>query len=150
MWSLKVNDFVKATGTLGLPPNAQSSLSARADGIIKGTKKFVEGAYIKKGETIAYLENPDFIKTQQALQRLEVDRQQTLVDASAGITKDLQQAKAKAKILSTKGKGLSKQLSYLGISTDDLTADNIRQQISIASSASGYISERLFLHSIYI
>ena len=63
--SLKVNDFVKATGTLGLPPNAQSSISARADGIIKGTKKFVEGAYIKKGETIAYLENPDFIKTQQ-------------------------------------------------------------------------------------
>ena len=42
--SLKVNDFVKATGTLGLPTNAQSSISARAAGIIKGTKKFVEGA----------------------------------------------------------------------------------------------------------
>ena len=157
--SLKVNDFVKATGTLGLPPNAQSSISARADGIIKGTKKFVEGAYIKKGETIAYLENPDFIKTQQAyleimaelaLQRLEVDRQQTLVDASAGVTKDLQRAKAKAKILSTKGKGLSKQLSYLGISTDDLTPDNIRQQISIASSASGYISEINFHNGMYV
>ena len=36
--SLKVNDFVKATGTLGLPPNAQSSISARANGIVLGTR----------------------------------------------------------------------------------------------------------------
>jgi len=73
-----------------------------------------------------------------------------LVDANAGVTKDLQQAKAKSKILSTKGKGLSKQLSYLGISTDDLTVDNIRQQISIASSASGYISEINFHNGMYV
>ena len=51
--SIKVNDFVKATGTLGLPPNALSSVSAKTNGIIKGTKKFVEGNYIKKGAVIA-------------------------------------------------------------------------------------------------
>ena len=53
-------------------------------------------------------------------------------------------------ILSTKGKGLSKQLSYLGISTDNLTADNIQQQISITSSASGYISEINFHNGMYV
>lgn len=157
--SLKVNDFVKATGTLGLPPNAQSSISARADGIIRGTKKFVEGAYIKKGSTIAYLENPDFIKTQQefleikaelALQKLEVDRQKTLVDANAGVLKQLQRAEAREKILSTQAKGLSKQLSYLRISTDELTADNIRDQIIITSSASGYISDINFHDGMYV
>ena len=40
--SLKVKDFVKATGTLGLPPNAYSSVTAKAEGIIKGNKKFVK------------------------------------------------------------------------------------------------------------
>src|SRR5690606_5903776 len=63
--SIKVNDFVKASGTLGLPPNAYSSVTAKSSGIIIGTKKFVEGNYIKKGEIIAYLENPDFIIKQQ-------------------------------------------------------------------------------------
>ncbi len=148
--SVKANDYIKTTGTLGLPPNALSSVSAKASGIITDVNKYVEGAYIKKGEVIAYLENPDFIATQQeyleimaelALEQLEVDRQTTLVNADAGIAKDLQQAKAKAKILSTKAKGLSKQLAYIGIPTSNLTSDNISQRIAITSPSSGYISE---------
>ena len=37
--NVKINDFVKATGTLDLPPNAYSSVSAKANGFIKSTKK---------------------------------------------------------------------------------------------------------------
>ena len=55
---IKINDFVKATGTLDLTPNAYASISAKAEGFIKGSKKFVEGSYIKKGAVIGYLENP--------------------------------------------------------------------------------------------
>ena len=47
--NVKINDFIKATGTLDLPPNAYSSVSTKADGFIKNSKKFVEGGYIKKG-----------------------------------------------------------------------------------------------------
>ena len=32
--NVKINDFVKATGTLDLPPNAYSSVSAKANGFI--------------------------------------------------------------------------------------------------------------------
>lgn len=156
--SIKVNDYVKATGVLGLPANAHSSISAKASGIIRGTKKFVEGGYVKKGEVIAYLENPDFITTQQeyleiqaelALQRLEVDRQKTLVDGNAGIERDLQRAEAKARILSTKASGISKQLEYLGIASADLTPNNIRDRIAITSSAGGYISTIDFHNGMY-
>ena len=156
--SIKVNDYVKATGVLGLPANAHSSISAKASGIIRGTKKFVEGGYVKKGEVIAYLENPDFMTTQQeyleiqaelALQRLEVDRQKTLVDGNAGIERDLQRAEAKARILSTKASGISKQLEYLGISTADLTPNNIRDRIAITSPAGGYISTIDFHNGMY-
>ena len=157
--SIKVNDFVKATGVLGLPSNAQTSVSARSTGTIRGTKKYVEGGYIKKGEIIASLENPDFIGAQQsyleimaelALERLEVDRQKTLASANAGVTRDLQQAEAKVKILSTKAKGISKQLEYLGISTTELTPDNIRDQVAIVSPASGYISEVNIHDGMYV
>ena len=156
--SMKVNDFVKATGVLGLPANAHSTVTARASGIIVGNKKFVEGGFISKGEVIAHLENPEFIEMQQqyleimaelALQRLEVDRQKTLIDQNAGILKNLQQAEAKSRILSTKATGISKQLEYLGISTDNLTSENIRDRITISSPSGGYISKIDFHNGMY-
>lgn len=156
--SIKLSDFVKATGTLGLPPNAYSSASAQTNGIIKGSKKYVEGDYINKGSVIAYLENPDFIKTQQEyletianlkLKQLEVERQRTLVEANAGVTKNLQSAEAEVAVLEAKSKGLSKQLSYLGISTSQLTTNSIRQQITIEAPMSGYISKINFHNGMY-
>lgn len=156
--SIKVNDFVKATGSLGLPPNAHSSVSAKADGIIKSSRKFVEGNYIKKGAVIAYLENPDFIVTQQDyleakaqlhLKRLEVKRQKTLVESDAGVTKNLQNAQAEVAVLYAKTQGLAKQLSFLGISASRLTPNNIRQQIAIVSPMSGYISKIDFHNGMY-
>ena len=157
--SIKANDYVKATGVLGLPANAHSSISAKASGIIRGTKKFVEGGYVKKGEVIAYLENPDFIAIQQeyleiqaelVLQRLEVDRQKKLADENAGVERDLQQAQAKARILSTRASGISKQLAYLGIPSLDLTSENIQNQIAITSVAGGYISSINFHNGMYV
>ena len=156
--SIKINDFVKATGTLGLPPNAYSSVSTKANGIIKSSKKYVEGDYVKKGNVIAYLENSDFIKTQQEyletiaqlkLKRLDVERQRTLVEANAGVTKNLQNAEAEVAVLEAKSTGLSKQLGYLGISTSQLTISSIRHQIAIIAPMSGYISKINFHNGIY-
>lgn len=156
--SIKVNDFVKATGSLGLPPNAYSSVSAKTNGIIRGTKKFVEGNYIKKGAVIAYLENADLIVTQQDyleaqaqlhLKRLEVERQNTLVESNAGVTKNLQNAQAEVSVLEAKTQGLAKQLSFLGISTSNLSPSNIQQQIAIVAPMSGYISKINFHNGMY-
>ena len=156
--SIKVNDFVRAKGTLGLPPNALSSVSAKTNGIIKSTKKFVEGNYIKKGTVVAYIENPDFIVTQQDyleakaqldLKRLEVERQKTLVESNAGITKNLQNAQAEVAVLEAKTQGLAKQLSFLGISTSNLSPSNIRQQVAIVAPMSGYISKISFHNGMY-
>lgn len=157
--SIKVNDYIKATGVLGLPPNAHSSVSAKASGIIIGTEKFVEGNYIKQDEVIGFLENPDFIITQQRyleaktelqFKRLEVERQKTLVDANAGVTKNLQTAQAEVAVLEVKTLGLAKQLSFLGISTTNLTPSNIRQQIAILAPMSGYISKINFHNGLYV
>ena len=156
--SIKVNDYVKATGSLGLPPNAYSSVSAKTNGIIRGTKKFVEGNYIKKGAVIAYLENADLIVTQQDyleaqaqlhLKRLEVERQNTLVESNAGVAKNLQNAQAEVSVLEAKTQGLAKQLSFLGISTSNLSPSNIQQQIAIVAPMSGYISKISFHNGMY-
>jgi len=147
--NIKVNDFVKTTGTLGLPPNAYASVSAKSEGIIKGVKKFVEGNYIKKGALIAHIENPNFIikqqeyleaKAQLKLKKLDLVRQQSLVNSNAGVARNLQSTQAEVAILEAKSVGLSKQLSYLGISTKRLTPNSISQQIALLAPMSGYIS----------
>ncbi|WP_341224781.1 efflux RND transporter periplasmic adaptor subunit [uncultured Arcticibacterium sp.] len=156
--TIKINDFVHATGSLGLPPNALSSVSVKANGILKSTKKYVEGNYIKKGDVIAYLENTEFIITQQDyleakaqlhLKKLEVERQNSLVESNAGVMKNLQNAQAEVAILEAKTQGLSKQLSFLGISTASLTPSTIRQQIAVVAPTGGYISKINFHNGMY-
>ncbi|MDO3693414.1 efflux RND transporter periplasmic adaptor subunit [Wenyingzhuangia sp. chi5] len=156
---MKVNNFVKATGLLGLPPNAYSSVNAKYEGIISGHKKFIEGNFIKKGEIIAYLENPDFIvkqqdflktKAQLELQEIEVSRQQELVNANAGVSKNLQTAKAKVDMLKAEYMGVSQQLNYLGIATKNLTPDNISQQIPIIAPMSGFITKINMHNGVFV
>lgn len=156
---VKINDFIKATGTLDLPPNAYASVSARADGFIRGFKKYVEGSYIKKGAVIGYLENPDFIQKQQTYLEVqseltflnqELARQQKLVTANAGIEKKVQQLQSQVNARTATIKGIAKQLAYLGFNTVNLTPDNITERIAIISPMSGYITSVNMHNGIYV
>jgi len=156
---VKINDFVKATGTLDLPPNAYASVSAKAEGFIKGSRKFVEGSYIKKGAVIGYLENPDFIQKQQTYLEVqseltflnqELARQQKLVTANAGIEKKLQQLQSEVNTKTATIKGIAKQLAYLGFNTANLTPDNITERIVIVSPMSGYITSVNMHNGMYV
>ena len=156
---VKINDFIKATGTLDLPPNAYASVSARADGFIRGFKKYVEGSYIKKGAVIGYLENPEFIQKQQTYLEVqseltflnqELARQQKLVTANAGVEKKLQQLQSEVNAKTATIKGIAKQLVYLGFNTANLTPDNITERIAIISSMSGYITSVNMHNGMYV
>ncbi len=157
--NIKVNDYVKATGTLNLPSSAYASASAKAAGIISGCKNYVLGNRIQKGAVIAYLEQPDFIVKQQTyletvaqlkFERLELKRQKTLVDAKAGVSKNLENAQAKVEILEAKSMGLAKQLAYLGISVSQLSPNSIQQKIAIHAPMSGYISKVNLHNGLYV
>lgn len=157
--NVKISDFVKATGTLDLPPNAYSSVSAKADGFIKGSKKYVEGSFIKQGVIIGYLENPEFIQQQQTYLEVqseltflnqELARQQKLVTANAGVEKKLQQLQSEVNSKTATLKGISKQLAYLGIETSRLTPDNITERITIISPMSGYITSVQMHNGMYV
>lgn len=156
---IKINDFVKATGTLGLPPNAYSAVSAKASGFIKNSDKYVEGSYIKKGVIIAYLENPEFIQQQQEYLEVkaeltylqqELERQQKLVDANAGVLKSLQKLQSEVNVKTATLNGLAKQLAYLGVSTSNLSSEKITERIAIVSPMSGYITTVNMHNGMYV
>lgn len=157
--NVKINDFIKATGTLDLPPNAYSAVSAKANGFIKSTKKYVEGSYIKKGVTMGHLENPEFIKQQQeylevqaelTYLRQELDRQTKLVNANAGIAKNVQKLQSDVNMKTATLKGIDKQLAYLGINVSNLSPDKITDRIAIISPMSGYITSVDMHNGMYV
>ena len=146
---VKINDFVRATGTLDLPPKAYSSVSAKVSGFIGNSKNYVEGNYVVKGEMIAYLESAEIITHQQAYleKKAELDylqqelaRQQELLDNDAGILKHVQKLKSEVLVKRAGVKGYQKQLEYWGVQVTNLTADNIIDQLTIRAPKAGYIS----------
>lgn len=146
---MKINDYIEATGTLGLPPNAYSSVSAKAEGFIAGSNKYIEGSYIRRGTVMAWLENPEFIQKQQDylevkakldFLRRELERQEELVSAEAGVQKDVERLEADVLVQEARLKGTAGYLAYLGLDVAGLTADNIRQRIAIKAPISGYLT----------
>ncbi len=156
---LKVNDYLSATATLGLPPNAYAAVSARAAGFIRNARNYVEGDYVKRGAVIAYLENPEFIEHQRqyletaaelVFLRQELDRQETLVNADAGILREVQRLRSQVAAKTANVKGIQQRLQYLGIKTDDLTPDNITQRITLFSPRSGFITSISLHDGMYV
>lgn len=156
---IKINDFVSATGTLGLPPNALTSVSAKANGFIKDSKKYVEGMYVKKGVVMAYLENPEFIQHQReyletaaelTYLRQELERQEALVEANAGVKKTLQKLQSEVGVKTATLKGIGKQLAYLGINVSGLSPDNIVERIAIVAPMTGYITSIKMHDGMYV
>lgn len=156
---IKINDYVSATGTLGLPPNALTSVSAKASGFIKNSNKYVEGSYVKKGIIMAYLENPEFIQHQQeyleiaaelVFDQQELARQKTLVESNAGIEKNVQKFQSEVNRKTATLKGIAKQLAYLGINVTDLSPDNIVERIPIYSPMAGYITSIKMHNGMYV
>lgn len=156
---MKINDYVNATGTLGLPPNALTSVSAKANGFIVNSNKYIEGNYVNKGVIMAYLENPEFIQQQQTYLEVkaeltfaqqELERQQALFDAEAGVEKNLQRLQAEVDGKTATLKGLAKQLNYLGLSVEKLTPDNIVQRIPLYAPMSGYLTSIKMHNGMYV
>ena len=156
---IKVNDYLRATGTLGLPPNAYAAVSARASGFIRESRNYVEGDYVKRGAVIAYLENLEFIEHQReyleavaelTYLRQDLERQETLLAENAGILKRVQQLRSEVAAKVANVSGLRQRLEYLGIRTDDLRPDNIIQQITLFAPRSGYITTIALHDGMYV
>ena len=156
---LKINDYVSATGSLGLPPNGFVAVNARASGFVRNVANYVEGDYVKRGAPLGYLENPDFIDLQQRylesrarLQYAEQDlaRQQRLFADSAGVLTTVQRLESEVAAHRATVAGLQQRLEYLGIRTENLTPETITQRISLLAPRSGYIASIILHEGLYV
>ena len=140
---------LKVNGQLELPPQNMASVSALLGGRVKWVG-VIEGDFIKKGQVLARLENPEFIGLQQKylslksnLSFLENDYNRKKSLEADGITskKALQKAQAdylegKANLNATKS-----TLQILEVNLSALESGNITNSINVVSPIKGYVQK---------
>ena len=155
----KVNDYIGATGTLGLPPNGYTGVNAPAAGYIRNSNKYVEGDYVRRGAVLATVENPDFIERQRSYLRgvaeltflqQELERKETLLAADAGVLKDAQRLRSEVAAKLADVSAMRQHLAYLGIPTEGLTPEKITQRITLYAPRSGYITTIALHDGMYV
>lgn len=143
-----VSSLVKVNGVIDVPPQNLISISVPLGGYLKSTE-LIPGMHIHKGETIAIMEDQQYIQLQQdylttaanlTYAELDYNRQRELNQSKASSDKALQQAEAAYKNLKVTKSALGEKLRLIGITPDKLTEANLSRSISIPSPIDGYVS----------
>lgn len=138
---LKVNGIVTST------PQNTAAVSMPLGGFIKSTR-LMPGSRVSKGQTLAVIENPEFIDIQQdyleaktRLEYTEADyhRQKELYKNEVSSAKIMQQATADYRNLKIQVKALEQKLELIGINAARLSIDNISRSVNLTSPISGYV-----------
>ncbi|RRT91883.1 efflux RND transporter periplasmic adaptor subunit [Empedobacter falsenii] len=141
--------MIKANGILNVPNSNMASVASMFGGVIQ-TLPIQEGSYVKKGQVIATISNPEFILTQEqyltVLSRItyaeqEFRRQKELFDNDAGAKKNLQNSSAELKTLRSQKASLSRQLQMMGINPSKVSNANLRNGMVITAPISGTVSK---------
>lgn len=140
---------IKANGNLRVPNNNKANATSLYGGVIKSINVQV-GSYVKKGQVIATITNPQFIQLQEEYLTLsskitfaeqEVQRQKDLNAGNAGALKNLQSANAELSGLRTRKASLQQQIQLMGINPNGLTNGNLKSLLTVTSPISGTVSD---------
>jgi len=139
---------VKANGVLKVPNQNKASVNSIYSGVIKSLL-VQPGSYVKRGQIIATIANPDFIQAQSqylnvngkiAFAELEVKRQKELNEGNAGALKNLQSAETELRSLRTLRSTLAQQIQLMGINPARLSNGKLVSVLAVTSPISGVVS----------
>jgi membrane fusion protein, heavy metal efflux system len=143
-----LSNILTLTGKLDLPPQNMASVSAPLGGYVKSTE-LLEGMRVRKGQQIASIENPEFVKLQQeyleaksSLTFLEQDyqRQKELSREQVTSAKAYQKATAEYRAAKSQVEALSEQLRIIGIVPSSLREGRIRRILPLYAPIDGYVT----------
>ena len=146
--NLDIAHKIMLTGQIDVPPQGMASVSAPSGGYVR-VSRFMPGNFVKKGQTLATLENPELVQLQQDyllaksnLQYAQQDysRQKDLNESKASSDKVTQKAFNESQNQNIMMKGIAQKLTAMGINPSSLNANNIRRTFAVTSPISGYIS----------
>lgn len=143
------SEEINVQGKVKVPVEGMQEIAAYFGGYVSGIS-LVEGETVRRGQTLFYLENPDFIRLQQdylettsqlAYLKSEYERQETLFGEQISAQKNFLKAEADYKGSLARSQSLKKQLSLININADQLTPENIRSKVPVFSPVNGFVEE---------
>jgi membrane fusion protein, heavy metal efflux system len=154
----QLTSSLKTNGMLKVPNQNKATVNSLYRGVIKSLL-VQPGNFIRKGQTIATVANPEFIQAQSeflnvhnkiGLVELEVKRQRELNAGNAGALKNLQAAETELKTLRTTKSTLEQQIRLMGINPERLSNDKLISVLSITSPISGVVSNVIAKMGSYV
>lgn len=139
---------LRANGILRVPNNDKANVTALYGGVVK-TLLVQMGDYVKKGQVVATIANPQFIQLQEEYLSLknqilladqELQRQNELLSGNAGAGKNKQAATANLASLQTRRASLYKQIQMMGINPEALGNRSLNTVLQVKSPISGTVS----------
>ncbi len=140
---------IKASGHLGVLPQNKAEVSSYVGAIVKSIL-VIEGSKVQKGQTIAILEHPDFIKLQQdyidarnslSFLEKEYQRQKELADNDAGTGKIFQRSESEYNGAKSRVNALAGQLRVYSVNMTQLANGKITSSIILKAPITGYIAK---------
>ena len=135
-------------GVLMIPPQYHATITLFMDGVVKSTS-LLSGAFVRKGDLLAILENPEYIALQQSyieshaqeeFLAAEFFRQETLASGEAVSKKRLQESKAEYLSMKSRREAAAAQLKLLGFDPAKILANGIIPQLELCAPISGYVA----------
>jgi membrane fusion protein, heavy metal efflux system len=142
-----IGDVINANGIITVAPQNHATVCMPFGGFIKNTT-LLPGNYVSKGETLAVIENQEFVDIQQnyleaknklSFAKAEYDRHTDLYRNDVYSEQNLQQVTVDYKNLTAIVKSLEQKLSMIGIDPGQLKEENINSSVSLRSPISGYL-----------
>jgi len=142
-----IANTIKASGTLEIPPQNKSDLSAIAEGRVKSIL-VTEGLAVKKGQVLATIENIGFIDLQKEYLKAKSKHSSLLKDFNRKkeLFKDsivselvLEEVKELVQLNEIEIKSTKSKLQLLGISISNLDNGIISTSIPIKSPINGFV-----------
>lgn len=140
---------VSVNGMIDVPPENRAVVNATMGGYVR-TSPYLIGDKIRKGQTLATLENPEFISLQQqylevneqlAYLKAEYERHKIMSEENITSQKNFLKSQSDYKSALATHTGLQKQLILLNINPEQVKEGNIVSTIPVKSPISGSVTK---------
>lgn len=145
----KIRDRVEVTGTIEVPPQSKATVYAPMEAFVFKTD-LLPGDKVRKGQTLAVLQHPNFIKLQydylDAINKLNVakadyDRKKMLLESDITSKKSFQITEGVYRSSKSLVSSYASQLKMAGLSPKTVAKKGIQQYVYVKAPIEGYVVE---------
>jgi cobalt-zinc-cadmium efflux system membrane fusion protein len=144
-----LSNTVRVNGQLEVPPQHEATVTSVLGANIVSIE-VIEGDFVTKNQTLAYLSHPNLIQVQTEYVRSwrqmnyldrEYQRQQRLYEEEIGSGQQFQQTEAEYEAVRAEVQGYEARLRQLNLKAEEIRNGTIYERIPVVSPIEGYIED---------